>query len=279
MNWITNFVRPKIQALIQKKQTEESLWEKCNGCGHLLFHKDLKDNLYVCKHCDYHFKISLKDRLDIILDEYSYHDLPKVPIDPLKFRDLKKYSDRLKEYKTKTTKEEASCILFGYISSIAVTVWAMDFSFMGGSMGVFVGQSFLNAVQLSIQTKTPFLAITASGGARMQEGILSLMQMPRTIIGVQQLREAKIPYITLLTDPTTGGVSASFAMMGDISIAEKRATIGFAGAKVIEETIRQKLPEEFQKSEYLLDHGMLDIVSHRHDLKKTIYTLLSHLKN
>lgn len=278
MNWIANFVRPKIQALMQKTQSEEVLWEKCSNCGHMLFQKDLKENLFVCRHCEYHFKVSVKDRLDQLLDEYVFHEIPKVSVDPLKFKDLKRYTDRLKEYKAKTSNEDASSIVFAHIENIPVTVWIMDFAFMGGSMGIAVGESFLKAVDLAIQTKTPFLAITSSGGARMQEGILSLMQMPRTTIGVQKLRESKIPYITLLTNPTTGGVTASFAMLGDISIAEKGATIGFAGAKVIEETIRQKLPDGFQKAEYLLEHGMVDIVVHRSDLKNTLKKILSHLK-
>jgi acetyl-CoA carboxylase carboxyl transferase subunit beta len=281
MNWITNFVKPKIKALIQKTDVPDNLWRKCIGCEHMLFHRDLEENHQVCHHCGYHLKIDIKERLKLLFDngQYSVFDIPKALEDPLKFKDLKKYSDRLKEYRHKTGHNDSVIVAYGSINKNSAVVLAYNFDFMGGSMGMVAGQGMITAAKLAVETKSALIAITASGGARMQEGIFSLMQMPRTTIAVQSVKEAGLAYITLLTNPTTGGVSASFAMLGDISIAEPSAIIGFAGARVIEETIKQKLPDGFQKAEYLLDHGMIDMVVHRHKLKETIGNFLSHINN
>lgn len=282
MNWITNFVKPKIQALINKKvDVPENLWTKCSGCEHMLFHRDLKANLGVCHHCGTHMRIPAKERLHHLFDNglYTLQEVPKVIHDPLKFKDSKRYADRLKEYRHKTGNEDSVLVAFGQVKEQNIVVCIFDFDFMGGSMGLYAGQAMVKAAELAIKSHSPLLVITASGGARMQEGILSLMQMPRTTIAVQMVKEAGLPYITLLTDPTTGGVSASFAMLGDISLAEPGSIIGFTGARVIEETIRQKLPEGFQRSEYLLDHGMLDIVVHRKEIAETLGKILHHLRN
>jgi len=272
MNWLSNFVRPKIQALIRRQEVPDNLWTKCPSCEHMLFHRDLAENLRVCHHCGHHFRLSVKERLESLFDNGSYtlQPLEKVYQDPLKFRDLKKYSDRLKEYRQKTGSEDAIKVAYGPVGGVNVVVAAFDFNFMGGSMGLAVGDGILAASALAVKSRVPLIVIPASGGARMQEGILSLMQMPRTTIAVERVKEAGLPYITLLTDPTTGGVSASFAMLGDIAIAEPGTTIGFAGARVIEETIRQKLPEGFQSAEYLLDHGMIDMVVPRKELKEVL---------
>lgn len=278
MNWLSNFVRPKIQALMGTKQeTPDNLWTKCPSCEHMLFHRDLAEHHKVCHHCGHHFRITANERFNILFDQGSYtlHPIPKVLQDPLKFRDLKKYNDRLKEYRQKTGNDDAIQVAFGPIGGINTVVAAFDFTFMGGSMGIKVGEGIVAASDLALKTHTPLLVIPASGGARMQEGILSLMQMPRTTIAVKRIKEAGLPYFVLLTDPTTGGVSASFAMLGDITFAEPGATIGFAGARVIEETIRQKLPEGFQTAEYLREHGMVDIVVHRKNLSKTLHNILS----
>jgi acetyl-CoA carboxylase carboxyl transferase subunit beta len=280
MNWLTNFVRPKIQALISRQnEIPENLWTKCLGCDHMLFQKDLEKNLFVCHHCQYHLRLEVSQRLSLLFDEGKYTEtqVPKVAHDPLKFRDSKKYADRLKEYRHKTQRDDAVVVAYGSIGQQPVVVACFNFAFMGGSMGMAAGQALVVASELAIKTGVPLIAITASGGARMQEGILSLMQMPRTIIAVEKVKEAGLPYITLLTDPTTGGVSASFAMLGDVALAEPGAIIGFAGARVIEETMKQKLPDGFQKAEYLLDHGMVDQVVHRHELKKTLSMLMRML--
>lgn len=279
MSWITNFVRPKIQALMRRNEVPDNLWTKCSSCGHMLFHRDLEQNQFVCHHCNFHMRLSVTQRLDLLFDEKTYTKvaLPKALSDPLKFKDSKKYVDRLKEYRTKTGNDDVMTVAYGQISGYPVVIAVFDFNFMGGSMGMAVGEAILTGADLAVKSKCPYLVIPASGGARMQEGILSLMQMPRTTIAVEKVKKAGLPYITLLTDPTTGGVSASFAMLGDISIAEPGAMIGFAGARVIEETIRQKLPEGFQSAEYLLNHGIIDMVTHRRDLAKTIGTLLGHL--
>ena len=280
MNWLTNFVKPKIQALINKKvDVPENLWTKCNACEHMLFLRDLKSNLGVCHHCGNHMRISAKERLDHIFDNsmYTIQEIPKVIQDPLKFKDSKRYADRLKEYRQKTGFEDSVLVAFGQIKGCNVVACIFNFDFMGGSMGIYAGQAMVKAAELAVKSNSPLLAITASGGARMQEGILSLMQMPRTTIAVQMVKEAGLPYITLLTDPTTGGVSASFAMLGDISLAEPGAIIGFTGARVIEETIKQKLPEGFQRSEYLRDHGMVDIVVNRKEIPQTLGNIFHHL--
>lgn len=277
MNWLTNFVRPKIQALMGNRQdVPGNLWTKCPSCEHMLFHRDLAEHHHVCHHCGHHFRLTAVQRLELLFDngDYTLHPIAKVYQDPLKFRDLKKYTDRLKEYRQKTGGDDAIKVAFGTIGGVNTVVAAFDFAFMGGSMGLAVGEGLLAASDLALKTRSPLIAVPASGGARMQEGILSLMQMPRTTIAVTRVKEAGLPYIVLLTDPTTGGVSASFAMLGDIAIAEPGSVIGFAGARVIEETIRQKLPDNFQKAEYLRDHGMVDLVIPRVQLREKIGQLL-----
>lgn len=279
MNWLTNLVPPKIQAFIRRHETPDNLWSKCSACDHMLFHRDLTANLNVCHHCNHHMQLNVAARLELLFDEkrYTKIPLPSVPNDPLRFKDTKRYVDRLKEYRQKTQQNDAIIVAYGHISGCRAVVAAFDFSFMGGSMGMAVGEAILTAANLAVKNRAPFIIIPASGGARMQEGILSLMQMPRTIIAVEKIKNAGLPYITLLTNPTTGGVSASFAMLGDIALAEPGCIIGFAGARVIEETIRQKLPDDFQKAEYLLAHGMIDLVVHRHELKDKLGTILKHL--
>jgi acetyl-CoA carboxylase carboxyl transferase subunit beta len=279
MNWLTNFVRPKITALMRKEEVPDNLWAKCPSCEHMLFHRDLAENLHVCHHCGHHMRIDVNKRLEYLFDEGAYTKVPvpDVVTDPLKFKDTKKYTDRLKEYRTKTGNQDVVQVAYGQIGGKSAVVAAFDFSFMGGSMGMAVGEAILAASDLAVKSRCGLIIVPSSGGARMQEGILSLMQMPRTIIAVEKVKRAGLPYITLLTDPTTGGVSASFAMVGDIAIAEPGAIIGFAGARVIEETIRQKLPEGFQRAEYLLEHGMIDMVIPRKDLNSKIGILLNHI--
>lgn len=278
MNWITNFVRPKIQALVSTKKADvpENLWHKCVSCEQMIFHRDYVRDLYVCHHCDHHGRLDSIKRLNLLFDneEYTRINLPKPVQDPLKFKDTKKYTDRLKEYQIKTNEKDALIVAEGKINGMGLVAAVFNFSFMGGSMGLAVGEGFVAAARHAVQRHLPLLAIPASGGARMQEGILSLMQMPRTTIAVQLLREANLPYWVLLTDPTTGGVAASFAMLGDIALAEPGSMIGFAGTRVIEETIREKLPEGFQQAEYLLDHGMVDMVIPRKDLRTVLGRLL-----
>jgi len=279
MNWLTNFVRPKIQALMHKNEVPDNLWDKCDACEHMIFHRDLVENTYVCHHCENHMRMTVQDRLESLFDNKTFvkASLSKVISDPLKFKDNKRYTDRLKDYRQRTGQDDAIVVASGKISDQPAVVAAFDFSFMGGSMGMAVGEGILTAADLAINTHAALIIIPASGGARMQEGALSLMQMPRTTIAVEKVREAGLPYIVILTNPTTGGVSASFAMLGDIAISEPKAMIGFAGARVIEETIRQKLPEGFQLAEYLLDHGMIDMVVHRHKIAETVGRILSML--
>lgn len=279
MNWLTNFVRPKIKALMRKEEVPDNLWTKCPSCEHMLFHRDLTENMHVCHHCGHHMRLNVFKRLDYLFDDGAYTKVPvpDVATDPLKFKDTKRYIDRLKDYRIKTGNQDVVQVAYGQIGGKSAVVAAFDFSFMGGSMGMAVGEAILAASDLAVKSRCALIVVPASGGARMQEGILSLMQMPRTIIAVEKVKRAGLPYITLLTDPTTGGVSASFAMLGDVAIAEPGAIIGFAGARVIEETIRQKLPEGFQKAEYLLEHGMIDMVVPRRDLNQKIGMLLNHL--
>ena len=281
MNWFKKIVPPGLKKIFSKRSSTKELWLKCNNCEAMLFHKDAKENLYVCNECDNHMRISAKERFNQLLDQGSikYIEDPIVPIDPLKFRDEKKYIDRLKESKKKTKISDSVVIGHGSINKINVTLAVHDFQFMGGSLGMAAGESIIKAIKHSLDNHCPFILCASSGGARMQEGILSLMQMPRTTIMIQALREKRIPYIVLLTNPTTGGVTASYAMLGDIHIAEPNALIGFAGPRVIENTIKENLPDGFQKSEYLLDHGMIDMVSHRKDLKNNITTILEILMN
>jgi len=281
MNWFKKIVPPGLKKIFSKKSSTKELWLKCNSCEAMLFHKDAKENLYVCNECDNHMRISAKERFNQLLDQGSikYIEDPIVPIDPLKFRDKKKYIDRLKDSKKKTKITDSVVIGYGSINKINVTLAVHDFQFMGGSLGMAAGESIIKAIKHSLDNHCPFILCASSGGARMQEGILSLMQMPRTTIMIQALREKRIPYIVLLTNPTTGGVTASYAMLGDIHIAEPNALIGFAGPRVIENTIKENLPDGFQKSEYLLDHGMIDMVSHRKDLKNNITSILDILMN
>ncbi len=280
MNWLTNFVRPKIRALVSKKEVPDNLWEKCPGCSAMLFRRELEEQMSVCRHCGHHLKLAPARRLGMLFDDggYTVIDVEKVIVDPLKFRDQKRYSDRLKDAQHKTGKQDAILVGEGLMGGHRAVVAAFDFSFMGGSMGMAVGEGLVTAAQKAVELRAPLIVIPASGGARMQEGILSLMQMPRSIIAAQSVKAAGLPYIVVFTDPTTGGVTASFAMTGDIHIAEKGAQIGFAGARVIESTIRETLPPGFQRSEYLLDHGMVDIVVTRHQLRDTLVRVLGLLR-
>ncbi len=282
MNWLTNFVLPKIRAVVAKKEVPDNLWHKCPACGQMLFHRELEANLYVCGSCGHHLRISPEKRLALLFDDgkYTIIELPKVIADPLKFRDRKRYGDRLKEAqgaKSGMPNRDAALVAHGTIGGVATVVCAFDFSFMGGSMGVAVGEAVLTAARLAVLQEAALVVVPSSGGARMQEGILSLMQMPRTTLAVEMVKESHRPYVVILTDPTTGGVSASFAMLGDVTLAEPGAVVGFAGARVIEETIREKLPEGFQRAEYLLEHGMVDMVVHRRELKATLERVLDLL--
>ncbi|MBL8710885.1 MAG: acetyl-CoA carboxylase carboxyltransferase subunit beta [Rhodospirillaceae bacterium] len=279
MSWLTNFVRPKIRKLVQKTDVPENLWDKCPACGQMIFHRELNANQRVCPHCGHHMRIDVKTRLELLFDDGKYErvETPKVLLDPLKFKDRKRYTDRLRDAQAKTEEQDAIVVAYGSMNGADAVVAAFNFDFMGGSMGMAVGEGLVAAAELAVARKAGLVAVPASGGARMQEGILSLMQMPRSVIAVDQVKEAGLPFIVLLTDPTTGGVSASFAMLGDIQIAEPGAQIGFAGARVIEETIREKLPEGFQRAEYLLDHGIIDLVLPRKELREQIGRLISLL--
>ena len=275
MNWINSLVRPKIRDLWKKREVPENLWIKCPETGEMVFHRDLEANFWVVPASGHHMRMPALRRLEMFFDGGSYTRLetPDVTADPLKFRDTKRYTDRLKENRAKTGEQDAVLIAQGEVNGMDFTAAVQDFAFMGGSLGMAAGEAILIGMQRAVEDKTPFVLFAASGGARMQEGILSLMQMPRTTVGIQLLREAGLPYIVVLTNPTTGGVSASYAMLGDVHIAEPGAQIGFAGRRVIEQTIREKLPEGFQSAEYLLEHGMVDMVVRRHDLKDTIARL------
>jgi acetyl-CoA carboxylase carboxyl transferase subunit beta len=278
MNWLTNYVRPKLRALVARKEAPDNLWVKCPKCEQMLFTRDLEANQDVCSHCGHHMRVRPLKRLPFLFDEgkYELHPLPKVPLDPLKFRDTKRYDARLKEAQSKAEgSTDALVVASGSMGGRGTVVAALDFGFMGGSMGGAVGEGLVMASDLAIARRAPLIAFTASGGARMQEGIVSLMQLTRTTIAVRKVKQAGLPYVVVLTDPTTGGVSASFAMLGDVHIAEPDAIIGFAGPRVIQDTIRQELPEGFQRSEYLLEHGMVDMVIHRHKLRETLITLTS----
>ncbi|UXN05828.1 acetyl-CoA carboxylase, carboxyltransferase subunit beta [Bartonella sp. HY761] len=276
MNWITNFVRPKINSMLGRRDMPENLWIKDPISGEMVFHKDLVENQYVIPASGHHMRIPVKDRLKHFMDDGIYETLenPKVVTDPLKFRDEKRYIDRLKDYRSRTGMDDAIVNARGTIEGLPIIATVQDFSFMGGSLGMGAGEAIVKAFETAIAEHRPLVLFTASGGARMQEGILSLMQMPRTTVAIERMKEAKLPYIVVLTNPTTGGVSASYAMLGDIHIAEPGATIGFAGARVIQQTIRETLPEGFQSAEYLKDHGMVDMVVSRLDLKETIARLL-----
>lgn len=278
MSWITNFVRPKLRALVGR-DVPDNLWHKCGKCEQMLFHRDLEDSLHVCRHCQYHMRIPLKKRLALLFDEGNYTLMPitKPGHDPLKFKDLKKYSERLKEARLATGQEDAAVIAKGLIGGNPAVVVAFDFAFMGGSMGMAVGNAMVDGAKFALENQAAFIAIPASGGARMQEGVLSLMQMARTIVGLNMVKDAGLPYVVILTDPTAGGVTASFAMLGDVTLAEPRATICFSGRRVIEQTIRQKLPDDFQTSEFLLEKGMIDQIVERKHMNKVVGTLIGHL--
>ncbi len=278
MNWLTNYVRPTIKALVRRDRPDvpENLWIHCPSCERMVFHRDLDANQEVCSHCDHHFRVGPEYRFNALFDPGSWTriELPKAATDPLKFRDRRRYTDRLKEAQSKTGHSDAIEAAHGKIGGLPVVIAVMNFDFMAGSMGCALGDGLLTAARLAVLQEAAFVVVTASGGARMQEGTLSLMQMPRTTIAVEEVKEVGLPYIAILTDPTTGGVTASFAMLGDVAIAEPRARIGFAGRRVIEQTIRESLPDDFQTSEYLLEHGMIDMVVHRFELRATLTRIL-----
>ena len=279
MNWISNYVRPKINSLFSRREVPENLWTKCPECGTMLFHRELADNLNVCSNCDHHMAISPRERFTALFDGGIFTEVkvPDATVDPLHFRDQKKYPDRLKAAQKASGEKEAMLVALGEMSRTPIVAVAQDFSFMAGSMGMYVGNAIIAAATQAVKLKRPLVLFSAAGGARMQEGILSLMQMPRTTVAVQMLNEANLPYIVVLTHPTTGGVTASYAMLGDVQIAEPNALICFAGPRVIEQTIREKLPEGFQRAEYLLDHGMLDRVTHRKDMRDELVTVIRML--
>src|SRR5438874_276269 len=282
MNWLTNFVLPKIRAVVTKKSIPENLWTKCPGCEQMLFYRELEANLHVCRNCGYHLRIGAELRLKIIFGDGAFTriELPKTIVDPLKFRDRRRYPDRLREGQAASGPgSDAAVVAHGQIGGVPCVVAVFEFRFMGGSMGIAVGEAILAAAKLAVLQEAALIVVPASGGARMQEGVLSLMQMPRTIIAADMVKAAGLPYIVLLTDPTTGGVSASFAMVGDITLAEPGAVVGFAGARVIEETIHEKLPQGFQRAEYLLDHGMVDLVVPRAELRATLGRIVGLLRD
>lgn len=275
MNWINNYVRPRINSIFSRRETPENLWSKCDECGTMLFHREVSDNLNVCTNCGHHMHISPRARFAALFDGGIYSEI-KVPapvVDPLHFRDQKKYPDRLRAAQRDTGEAEAMLVASGEIGRTPIVACAQDFSFMAGSMGMYVGNAIIAAAEQAVKLKRPLILFSAAGGARMQEGILSLMQMPRTTVAVQMLKEAELPYIVVLTHPTTGGVTASYAMLGDVQISEPNALICFAGPRVIEQTIREKLPEGFQRAEYLLEHGMLDRVTPRTELRDELITI------
>jgi acetyl-CoA carboxylase carboxyl transferase subunit beta len=281
VNWINSVVRPKIRSILRRKDMPDNLWVKCPETGQMIYYKDLEANQFVVPGSNYHMRMSGVARLKSVFDggEYENLALPEVPADPLKFRDERRYTDRLKDARSKTGLTDAVVAGAGSLEGQRIVAAAQDFDFLGGSLGTAAGEAVIAAMRAAVKRGTPFILFAASGGARMQEGILSLMQMPRTTVAVQELREAKLPYIVVLTHPTTGGVTASYAMLGDIHIAEPGALIGFAGPRVIEQTIREQLPDGFQRAEYLHEHGMVDMVVHRHNLRATlvrICQLLTH---
>ena len=279
MSWFSN-VRNALSFVVPaKKETPDNLWHKCAGCGQMVFARELEENLHVCPQCQHHERIGPEARFAYTLDAGSRRLIPapRVPDDPLRFRDTKRYADRIKAARTATAEGDALVNAHGTIEGHAVVVGVQDFAFMGGSMGLAVGEAFIAGIEAAIKARCPYIIFAAAGGARMQEGILSLMQMPRTTVAIQMLHDAGLPYIVVLTDPTTGGVTASYAMLGDIQIAEPNALIGFAGQRVIEQTIREKLPEGFQRAEYLLEHGMLDMVKPRSELRSTLARVVGYL--
>lgn len=279
MSWLTEVVTPKIKSFLgSNSNVEENLWTKCPSCERMLYSKELEDNLMVCGYCSHHLYLPAKVRFESIFDEKKYEEIAivKTKDDPIRYRDTKRYTDRLKEARAKTGDFDAISIAKGKIGDRNAVVFVMNFAFMGGSLGISVGKSIIKSAQIASETNSALIGFTASGGARMQEGMLSLMQMPATIAAITQLKEAGLPYINVFTNPTTGGVLASFATLGDIHIAEPNALIGFAGARVIEKTIKQQLPEGFQRAEFLRKHGLLDMVVHRHDLPETLRLILDY---
>lgn len=281
MSWLTEFVRPKIRALVGKNEVPDNLWHKCPACEQMLFHRELEENLHVCHACGHHLRIRAAQRLAMLFDDGAFTriEIPTVIADPLKFRDSRRYTERLRDAQSKSGEREAIIVARGTIGGQPAVVAAFDFAFMGGSMGQAVGAGLLAAADAALADSAALIAIPASGGARMQEGMLSLIQMPRTVIAVDRVREAGLPYIVILTDPTTGGVSASFAMLGDIQVAEPGATIGFAGKRVIQDTVREELPEGFQTAEYLREHGMVDMVVPRGEMRARLSQVISLLRD
>ncbi|MCA1493369.1 acetyl-CoA carboxylase, carboxyltransferase subunit beta [Sinorhizobium alkalisoli] len=279
MNWITSYVRPKINSMLGRREVPENLWIKCPDTGEMVFHRDLEENKWVIPQSGHHMKMPAKARLKDLFDGGIYEALPqpKVAQDPLKFRDSKKYIDRLRDSRAKTELEDTIVAGLGLVHGMKLVAVVHEFNFIGGSLGMAAGEAIVKAFERAIAEKCPLVIFPASGGARMQEGILSLMQLPRTTVAVNMLKEAGLPYIVVLTNPTTGGVTASYAMLGDIHMAEPGAEIGFAGKRVIEQTLREKLPDGFQTSEYLLEHGMVDMVVRRHDLPETLARVLKIL--
>ena len=279
MNWITNYVRPKITSLLTRSEVPENLWIKCPETGEMVFHKDLEANQWVIPASGHHMRISAKERLKSFFDDGAFEaiELKKVAVDPLKFRDERRYTDRLKDSRTKTGMEDSFLVATGAIETLPIVAAVQDFAFMGGSLGLAAGEAIVTAAETAIARHVPLVLFAASGGARMQEGILSLMQLPRTTVAVEMVKEAGLPYIVVLTNPTTGGVTASYAMLGDVHIAEPGALIGFAGQRVIEQTIREKLPDGSQRAEYLLEHGMIDMVTHRKELRATLAKVVDYL--
>ncbi len=275
MNWISNYVRPTINSLFSRREVPDNLWSKCPECGTMLFHRELSENLNVCTNCDHHMALKPRDRFAALFDGgiFSEIEVPAPISDPLSFRDQKRYPDRMKAAQKATGEKEAMLVAEGEMGRTPIVAAAQDFSFMGGSMGMYVGNAVVAAAERAVALKRPLILFSAAGGARMQEGILSLMQMPRTTVAVDMVKEARLPYIVVLTHPTTGGVTASYAMLGDVQIAEPNALICFAGPRVIQQTIGEQLPEGFQRAEYLLDHGMLDRVTHRKNIRDELITI------
>ncbi|MSO90454.1 MAG: acetyl-CoA carboxylase carboxyltransferase subunit beta [Acetobacteraceae bacterium] len=279
MNWLNEVIRPKIRSLFARREVPDNLWHQCPACQQMIFHRDLEATLKICTHCGHHLRANASERLAWTLDEgFTRIELPKVTADPLRFRDSKRYTDRLKQARDATHMDDALAVAHGAIDGQRAVVVVMAFEFMGGSMGAAVGEGIVTAARLAVLQESPLVIFTASGGARMQEGAISLMQMPRSVIATRLVKEAGLPYIVVMTDPTTGGVTASFAMLGDIHLAEPGALIGFAGARVIEQTVREKLPEGFQRAEYLYEHGIIDAVVKRTEMKATLARFISLLR-
>jgi acetyl-CoA carboxylase carboxyl transferase subunit beta len=279
VSWLTTYVRPRIRTLLGRREVPENLWVQCPRCEQMMFHTELEKNQKVCTHCGHHLRAAATERLGWTFDEAAYTriELPRVPLDPLRFRDAQRYTDRLKAAREKTHTEDALLVAHGTVGGIKAVVAVMEFEFMAGSMGAAVGEGIVAAARLAVLQRAALIVFTASGGARMQEGAASLMQMPRSILAARMVKHAALPFIVVLTDPTTGGVTASFAMLGDIHIAEPGAMIGFAGARVIEQTVRERLPEGFQRAEYLFEHGMVDMVVPRLALRETLARVLGML--